>query len=158
MKRITIALLILTMAGVTAIAAPRPAGGPGGPPPQGAQGPGPRGGELAPAILAEFLGLTDAQIAQVQALRETMRATVEPLHETQKANHEQIKAAVEAGDAAKAGALMVANYRVAQQIKAARDAFRTGFEALLTTGQKAKFAVYQELVVLRREHRQGPRE
>jgi len=157
MKRITMGLLILTMTAAAAVAAPRPPAGPGGPRPQGAPGAGPRGAELAPAVLAEFLGLTEAQIAQVQSLRETMRTTVEPLRATQKANREQIKTAVEAGDAAKAGALMVANYQIAQQIKSARETFRTGFEALLTTGQKAKFAVYQELVELRREHRRGPR-
>jgi Spy/CpxP family protein refolding chaperone len=161
MKRITMTILILAMAAVTAVASPPQGGmGMGGPPPQNGQGPGsgPRGGgELAPAMLAQFLGLTEAQIAQVQALRETLRSTVEPLVETQKANREQLQAAVAAGDAAKAGALAVANYQIGQQIKAARDTFRTGFEALLTAEQKAKFAVYQELMELRRGHRRGPR-
>ena len=139
-----------------AVEAPR--GGPGGPPPQDAEGPRPGGpgGELPPALLAEFLDLTEAQIAQVQSLRDTLRATVEPLHETQRANQEQLRAAVEAGDAAKAGALLVANHGIAQQIKAAHDAFRTSFEGILTSEQKAKFAVYQELLELRRDR--GPRE
>ena len=151
MKRILITTLLLTAIATTAMAAPRRGGGPGGPPPQDA-----RGGEMPPALLAEFLGLTEAQTAQIQALRDTMQAAVEPLHETHKANHEQIRAAVEAGDAAKAGALMVANHQIAEQIKAARDAFRSGVEGVLTAAQKSKFAVYQELLELRRER--GPRD
>lgn len=150
MKRISITILLITMIAAAAVAAPRN-GRPGGPPSENA-----RGGDMPPGILAEFLGLTDAQTAQIDALRETMRATIEPLAETQKANHEAIRAAVEAGDAAKAGALMVANHQVAQQIKTARDAFRTGVEGVLTAEQKAKFAVYQELQELRRER--GPRD
>jgi len=148
MKRISM-ILILTLIAVTAIAAPGRGRGPGGA--QGAQqGPGEI---LPPPLLAEFLGLTEAQIAQIQPLRETMRATIEPLREQQKANHEQIRAAVEAGNAAQAGQLLVANHNLGQQIKAARDTFETAFEALLTSEQKAKWDVYQEIVELRREAR-----
>ena len=154
MKRITITMLIVTMIATAAIAAPRP-GRPGAPPPEGAQGPG-HGPQLSPAKLAEFLDLSDAQITATQALRETLRATIEPLHETQKANREQIEAALQAGDSAKAGTLMLANYQIAQQIKAARDTFKTGFEALLNADQKEKFAILQELMELRRER--GPRD
>ena len=149
MKRITITFLLLTVIATAAMAAPR-----SGPPPMNA--PGPRQGEMPPALLAEFLDLTEAQTAQVQQFRETLRTATEPLHESLRANREQFEAAVAAGDAAKAGALAVANYQLAQQIKAARDAFRTSFEGILTTEQKAKFTVYQELMELRRER--GPRE
>jgi Spy/CpxP family protein refolding chaperone len=147
MKRIALTILILATIAATAVAAPRR---------NAAAAPqeGPRG-EMPPAVLAELLDLTEAQQTQVQSLRETLRATVEPLHDTQRANHEQIRAAVEAGDAAKAGALLVANHGIAQQIKAARDAYRAGFEAILTAEQKTKFAVVQELMELRRER--GPR-
>lgn len=153
MKRILIPIVVIAMIATAAVAAPQR--GPGGPPSQNAQGPRPGGqgcsGELPPALLAEFLDLTEAQIAQVQSFRETLRATVEPLQKTQRANQEQIRTAVEAGDAAKAGALLVANHGIAQQIKAAHDAFRTSFESVLTSEQKAKYAVYQELVQLRRD-------
>lgn len=152
MKRITIAILLVTMIAAAAVAAPR-----SGPPPMNAQGPRAGGpGELPPALLAEFLDLTEAQAAQVQQFRETLRTTTEPLHESMRANREQLEAAVEAGDAAKAGALVIASHQIHEQIKAARDAFKTSFESVLTAEQKAKFAVYQELMELRRER--GPRE
>lgn len=147
MKRITMSIIVITMIAATAVAAPRGGGrGPaGGPPP-----------DMPPGVLAEFLNLTDAQKTQVDSLRETMRAATEPLHEQLKANHEQMRAAVEAGDAAKAGALAVAGHQLAEQIKAARDTFRTAVDGILTADQKAKFAVFQELTELRRER--GPRE
>ena len=146
MKRITMSILVITMIAATAVAAPRGGGrGPAGGPP-----------DVPPGVLADFLNLTDAQQAQVEALRQTMRAATEPLHEQLKANHEAMRAAVEAGDAAKAGALAVAGHQLAQQIKAARDAFRTGVDGVLTADQKARFAVYQEL--MERRHERGPRE
>jgi Spy/CpxP family protein refolding chaperone len=152
MKRTLITILVLTMISAAAVAAPRGGRpGPGGPPPQNA-----RGGDMPPGVFAEFLGLTEAQTAQIESLRETMRATTAPLHEQLEANHEEMRAAVEAGDAAKAGALAVAGHQLAEQIKSARDTFRAGVEGVLTAEQKAKFAVYQELVELRRER--GPRE
>jgi Spy/CpxP family protein refolding chaperone len=165
MKRIALALALALIVAASALAAPQhhgagpgKPGGPGGPatPQQGMQA-GHRGGGgiLSPALLAEFLGLTEQQIAAIQTLRESQRSTIQPLIEQRRANQEQIRAAVEAGDAAKAGALLVANHQIAEQIKAARDAFRTSVEALLTAEQKAKFAVYQEIQELRRNR--GPR-
>lgn len=147
MKRI-IAVAILTLATLSAVAAPRRPSAPPSAPAQGAQ---PRhGGELLPPqLLADFLDLGEAQITQIGQLRETLRTTVEPLREQQRANGEQLRAAVEAGDAAKAGQLMIANHRLAEQIKAAHDAFQTSFENVLTAAQKAKLAVYKEIVELR---------
>ena len=153
MKRISIAIII-TLIAVVALAAPGPgrgpANGPGGPQGQH-QGPGEI---LPPPLLAEFLGLTDAQIQQIQPLRETLRAAVEPLREQQKANQEQLRAAVDAGDAAAAGQLLITNHGLGQQIKAAHDTFETAFEALLTSEQKAKWDVYQEISELRRSPRE----
>src|SRR5688572_8164601 len=108
MKRISM-ILILTLMAFTAVAAPGRGRGPK------QQGPNEI---LSPPLLAEFLGLTEAQIEQIQPLRETQRAMVEPLREQQKANQEQIRAAVAAGNAAEAGQLLVANHGIAQQIKA----------------------------------------
>jgi Spy/CpxP family protein refolding chaperone len=149
MKRILIPIFLLTTVASAAIAAPRRAGAPS---PESAQGPG-RGPKLSPQKLAEFLDLSETQISAVQTLRESLRATTEPLHDSQKANREQIEAAVQAGDSARAGTLMVANYGIAQQIKAARDTFRTGFEALLNGEQKAKLAMLEELKELRHDRR-----
>lgn len=142
MKRITLGILVITMIAAAAVAAPHGGRGPAGGPP-----------DLS--ILAELLDLTEAQRAQIDALRASMRATTQPLHEQLQANREEMRAAVEAGDAAKAGALAVAAHQIAQQLKGARDAFLAGVEGVLTPEQKVKFAVYQELMELRRER--GPR-
>lgn len=155
MKRISIPILLITLIAVAAVAAPGPGRGPGGGPGPGApqgqhQGPGEI---LPPPLLAEFLGLTEAQIAQIQPLRETLRATVEPLAEQLRANQEQLRAAVDAGNAAEAGQLLIANHGIGQQIRAAHDTFQAAFEALLTSEQKAKWDVYQEISELRRSPR-----
>ena len=73
MKRTLITTLILIIA-VAAVAAP----------------PRPRGGEGEPRVLAEFLGLTDAQKAQIEPLRETMRAEVKAAHEKFDASFEAL--------------------------------------------------------------------
>lgn len=155
MKRISILLVILILAATTTFAASRPAAAPSGPPPQQQQGPGP-GEILTPQQMAEFLDLTEAQIAQIGPLRDALRATVEPLREQQRENGEKLRDAVEAGDAATAGQLVIANHTLSQQIQAAANTFKTSFEALLTSEQKAKLAIYEEIVELR-SHR-GPRE
>jgi Spy/CpxP family protein refolding chaperone len=152
MKRILIPILVLSLA-TLAVAAPPPPGRPGGP--QQQSGPG-AAEVLPPQLLAQFLGLTESQIEQSKALGETLRAALEPLRQQQLANQEAIRAALEAGDSATAGQLMLANYRNGEQMKAAREAFRTGFEALLTSEQKAKFAIYREIVELRRDVGERP--
>lgn len=142
MKRTLIALLILTIA-TTAFAAPgrRPAGpGDGGPAPQAL---------LSPPALAEFLGLTESQAAQIQSLHEQLEATIRPLAEQQRANHQAIEEALAAGNAARAGELMLANYGLGSQMKAAHDAFKAGFEGTLTAEQQAKWAIYNEIAALR---------
>lgn len=108
-------------------------------------------GVLSPEQLAEFLGLTDAQKEQARLLGDTMRAAIAPLHDQLHTNRRQIDDAVDAGNAQKAGELLIANRGLRDQIKAARDTFRTSFEAMLTSEQKAKFAVYSEIVELRHE-------
>ena len=157
MKRTLILILTLLMT-LSAFAAPPQRRGPGAP--QNAQGgPGGRGGEiLPPGALAEFLDLTESQIASIDSLRETLQATIEPLRERQRANREAIQSALESGNAQAAGEAMLANYKIGQQIKAARDSFETSFESLLTASQKAKWDVYQEIVDLRHSRAGGPPE
>ncbi len=145
MKRI-LNFTLISLIAVAAIAAP------GGRRPQGQRGPGPGPNELLPPPqFADFLALTDAQIAQIEPLREKLRTAIEPLREQQRANQEQIRAALESGNAEQAGTLMVANRNLREQMKAAHDAFATSFEAILTAAQKSKFDVYREINDLRRE-------
>src|SRR5687767_11689568 len=156
MKRILITIVLLVAAVAALAAPPRRGAAPGergAGPRQGQRGPGE---VLPPQLLAELLDLTDAQQTQLTALRETQRAAIEPLREQQQANREALEAAVEAGNAQRAGELLIANRGIATQIKAAHDAFKASFEAILTADQKAKFAVFEEIAELRRERR-GPR-
>ena len=104
---------------------------------------------LPPQALAEFLSLSDAQTSQIEALRETLKSTIQPLREQQRANRQALEAALESGDSAKAGQLSSAIYATGNQIKAAADSYQTSFAALLTAEQKAKWAVYQEIIELR---------
>lgn len=148
MKRTLIALLVLTIA-TTAFAAPgRGPGGPGADRGPEGSGPGPQA-LLSPPALAEFLGLSEAQIAQVQSLREQLEATARPLAEQQRANQQAIEEALAAGNAARVGELMLANYNLRSQMTAAHDAFKAGFEGVLTAAQQSKWAVYNEIVELR---------
>ena len=160
MKR-TLILILTLLTTLSAFAAPPQRRGPGAP--QNAQGgpgaPGGRGGEiLPPGALAEFLDLTESQIASIDSFRETLQSTIEPLREQQRANREAIQSALESGNAQAAGEAMLANYKISQQIKAARDSFETSFESLLTASQKAKWDVYQEIVDLRHSRAGGPPE
>jgi Spy/CpxP family protein refolding chaperone len=156
MKRTLIAALILILTATAAIAAPpqRPPAPPANAAPDGpGHGAGARG-ELPPQLLAEFLDLSDAQITQAQALRETLQSSTQSVREQLRANREAIEAAVAAGDAAKAGQLLVASAGLRAQLKTAHDTFKAGFEAMLTADQKAKYAVYQELLELRKGGRE----
>jgi Spy/CpxP family protein refolding chaperone len=166
MKRTLVIVAIFLMATAAfAQNGPRPGSGPGGAAPQAGApqgprpgGPGPAGEILSPPQLAAFLGLTDSQKSALQAAQETLQNTVKPLVEQERANGEALKAAVEAGDAAKAGQLLVANYAIGQQIKAAHDAFRAAFESQLTSEQKAKLAIYQQIVELSHQHPAPPQD
>lgn len=161
MKRILIFTLTLIIA-IAAVAAPQQRRGPGpGPGAQergdGGPGRGPRGGGLSPEALADFLDLTEAQIAQADALRETQRAAIEPLREQMRANREALEAAIASGNAQQIGEATLAGKAIRDQIKAAHDAFETSFAALLTASQKAKWDVYQELASMRGGRPDGPR-
>ncbi len=128
-------------------------------PPQGG-GPGlvSGGGELlSPGQLAKFLNLSEAQKTSLQQIHETLQTTVKPLANQIRGNQEAIEAAAKSGDAAKAGQLIVANYGLSQQIKNANDAARTASDALLTAAQKAKLAIYLEIVELRRHPDSRPK-
>jgi Spy/CpxP family protein refolding chaperone len=155
MKRTLMPVALLLIAGTLTAAQPQRRQGP---PPQ--NGPengeqqraqGPRHELLTPGELAEFLDLTDAQKQQIEALRETMRTMIEPIREQMRANHEQLEAAVDANNAQRAGELLIANRALHAQVEAAHATFAAGFEALLTSEQKAKWAVLQELREIKRD-------
>jgi Spy/CpxP family protein refolding chaperone len=155
MKR-TLALMTLLLA-TTLFADQPPKQRPPAPPPQ-ANGPkaGPADELLSPPQMAIFLNLSDAQKASLQQINESAQAIVRPLAEQARANEDAIETAVKAGDAAKAGQLLVANYAIGQQIKAALDAAKTASDAVLTAEQKAKLAIYREIIELQHQRPAGP--
>ena len=146
MKRTLATILVLILA--SALVAAPPPQRPGAPPAPNA--PHPPGELLPPEGVAELLDLTEAQKTQIQALHEALRATVQPLHEQQRAIHEQLEAAVAAGNAQRIGELVLAERALHTQIEAARTTFETSFAALLTPEQRAKWEVYQEIRELMR--------
>ena len=137
-------LILIATAALIAARPPLP-NGPPPPPSSGPNAPHPPGELLPPQAIAELLDLTDAQKVQLAALREALRTTVEPLHEQQRANREQVEAAIAAGNAQRIGELVLANKAIRAQLEAARATFATSFEALLTSEQRAKWAVYEEI-------------
>lgn len=143
MKRILITTLTLMLA-AAAVAAP-----------PGRRAEGQRGGRAMarPERLAAVLHLTESQRTSVRALAETMNATMQPLLEERRANREALKAAVEAGNAAKAGELAIANHNLRNEFKAARESFHNSVAALLTAEQKAKWEMARELRQSRRHRR-----
>lgn len=152
MKRILITILVLALA-TAAVAAPNQNRRPAPPPPQQ------QGGELLPPeAVAEFLELSESQLQQIETLSETLRATVQPLFEQQRTAQEQLKAAIEAGNAQDAGTALLTIHNLGTQIKAAHDTFTAGFEGLLTPSQKAKWDVYKEIKQLRSRRGDGPRD
>src|SRR6185436_1453115 len=103
--------------------------------------------------LARVHDLSESQRASIEALRETLKATMEPLVEQRRANREALKAALDAGDTAKAGELAMANHNLRSQFKAAHESFETSFAALLTAEQKAKWEMAREMRQSRRHRR-----
>jgi len=143
MKRILIPTLTLMLT-VAAVAAP-----------PGRRGDGPRGDRrmARPARLAELLDLTESQRTSVRALRETLKAKMQPLIEQRRANREALKAALDAGDAAKAGELALANHKLRSQFRTARESFKTSVAALLTPEQNTKWEIAREMREKRRPRR-----
>ena len=142
MKRIALLLVVILVA-AAAVAAPQRAPAPGrGPAPQ-------HGALLPPEALAEFLELTESQIAQIEVLRQALKAQLDPLIEQQRENQKALDAALQSGNALAIGEAMLALQNIRNQIKAAHDAFAASFEALLTPSQKTKWDIYQEILALR---------
>ena len=106
--------------------------GPGGPGKPGGPGFGPR--------LAEELGLSDDQKAQLEALRGKQRETLRPLMESARQAHEAFQTALDADnpDAAAVGQAALAMKAAEKKLRAAHDAAFEEMKAILTPEQAAK--------------------
>ncbi|HEX2253423.1 MAG TPA: Spy/CpxP family protein refolding chaperone [Thermoanaerobaculia bacterium] len=121
-------------------------------------GPGERGhafGARHLARMAEFLELSESQVAQAKAIHEEARAEAQPLREASRTLHQELRALLEqeSPEATAVGQAMIA-------LDAHRDAMRqihadakAAFEALLTPEQLDKLETAKELRGAGRGHR-----
>ena len=113
-------------------------------PPHGHEmGPGRPGGPGGPGFgprLAEELGLSDDQKAQIDALATKQRETLRPLMESARQAHDAFQAALDAdgADAATIGQAALAMKAADKKLRAAHEAAFEEMKAILTPEQAAK--------------------
>jgi Spy/CpxP family protein refolding chaperone len=156
-KSIVLFVVLLAVTSTFALAQRSQGGGPAGPPPMGGLGAGPGAPGAMPeaqmaTVLTKLLELTDAQQQSWQTLREQTRATIDPLALQARQLKDAVKTALEAGnaDAATVGAKVISEFALDAQIKAAQDAEKTAFKALLTADQLARLTVFEQIQELMR--------
>ena len=109
--------------------------------------------------LADFLELTDEQIASWEAQQEATRAQLEPLREESQANRQELRDLLEgdAPDATVVGQTVLDGKALREQTQAIHEAAKADFEALLTAEQLERYETFQELRPDRRRGgRRGP--
>ena len=135
LRSLTVVALALLVAAPLAAQVPPPMG-----PPPGAGAAQQPGAPPPDVALKAILGLSDTQMAQVQALEETRRTAMEALQrqigDAQKALGTALQATPP--DPATVGAALLKVDSLQKQVKPIADAFRTGFEALLTSAQRSQ--------------------
>lgn len=101
----------------------------------GRAGPGPGLGRLA-----EELGLSDDQKAQLEVLRATQRETIQPLMENARQAHEAFRSALESEspEATAVGQAALAMKAAERKVRAARDAAFEEMKDVLTPEQREK--------------------
>lgn len=128
-------------------------GGPGGFGGERGNGPGMRGpdghgpsnhgpsnhgpGGFLSRRVAEYLELTDEQIAAAKQIKEDLRAEIEPLHEQAQTQHQALRDLLDTDnpDAATVGQLVIDSHATREQVRAAGDNAKAAFVALLTPEQ-----------------------
>jgi Spy/CpxP family protein refolding chaperone len=113
---------------------------PAGPPHGRELGPGGPGGPGFGPRLAEELGLSDDQKAQLEALRGKQREALRPLMESARQAHEAFQTALDAegADATAIGQAALAMKAAEKKLRAAHDAAFEEMKAILTPEQAAK--------------------
>lgn len=150
MKRNRILLILTVMTLTFALAAFAQAGRMGGQGTRGA-GQGQRGaGQQAlgsPQWLANYLALTDAQIALWQGIRDAAQAKAAPVLETRKANFLALREELSKTnpDPATVGGYVIQNHAIGAQLKAIHEAAQAEFVKILTAEQLAKYNQWLEL-------------
>lgn len=131
------AALALALGSVVASAQP--------PGPDGPLGVGPQMGRAEG--MARFLGLSEAQKAQVQKLMEGRRAEHEALREQVEKNREQLEKALEGAtpDPVTVGELVIEGHHLREQGRALREVQDKAVRAILTPEQQALFDAMKAL-------------
>lgn len=137
---ISVAIVALLAAAV-ATAQPAP-GRPGGP----------------QKMLANYLQLSDQQIASWQQIAKDTQAAVKPLAENARTLQQQLHSAVTAAnpDPTAVGKLAVQIEQVRAQIKGAHDAADAKRAAVLNADQKVKYDAFQAAMAFIRQQGRGP--
>jgi Spy/CpxP family protein refolding chaperone len=122
------------------------------PPPPGERGPG----MGRAARMANFLGLTDQQQAEIKKLMEAGRGDRQGIWEKLKTNREAMQQALgnPNPDPAAVGELAIEAHKLHQQMQSLRDAQDNAIRDLLTPDQKVKF---DAMKAMRPEGMGGPR-
>jgi Spy/CpxP family protein refolding chaperone len=94
----------------------------------------------APAIVAQFLGFSDAQAAQFQQLLQNLQATVGGLQQQIGPKQQALENLLSTAqpDPATAGKLLLEIHALQQQVGQALQSYHESFLALLTSDQKQK--------------------
>jgi len=121
--------------------------GPGGFRPGGAPGAGPGQGPTFTELKA-YLTLTDAQVTSLQQLRQQEGEAMKTEHEAVRAKQTELRAAVEKGDAAAAGRLLIEVQALQKRIGEVHTRYYANAVAVLNTAQKTKLQALEEAIKL----------
>jgi Spy/CpxP family protein refolding chaperone len=107
-----------------------------------------------PRLLARYLDLSSAQVAQAEPLWQALAASLRTIHEQEKAVRDQLAAelAKPSPDACTAGGFVVRLDQLYEQAEAAARTFDTAFSAILTPEQLAKYNALKQLAGAGRDH------
>jgi len=122
------------------------------------RGPGGKGKVgMQGAMVAEFLGLSEAQQADIKKIRTAARDQSKPIRQQLRSNRKSLGQAVKAGDTAKIDTLATEQGTLQGQLVAIRANTRVDVKNVLTPEQQQKWTSFQEKREARWEERRQRR-
>lgn len=122
------------------------------------RGPGGKGKiGMRGAMVAEFLGLTEAQQADIKKIRTAARGQSQPLRKQLRDNRKALGEAVKSGETANIEALATEHGKLRGQLVAIGAKTRVDVKNVLTPEQQQKWTSFQEKRKTRREERRQRR-
>ena len=123
------------------------------------RGPGGKGRiGMRGAMMAEFLGLTEAQQADIKKIRTAARDQSQPVRKQLRANRKALGQAVKAGETAKIDTLATERGKLQGQLVAIGAKTRVDVKNVLTPEQQQKWTSFQEKRKARWEERKERRQ